>query len=281
MNNHILHLRSVDAIKSNNYKFIIPSITKKKNNKFKISLVSFSLPYSWGNINNKNNTINYIESNLTGSLVNNLSIAINNGSYNINNLIETIKNLLNTNTQQAIIYNIEYNEITNKITISITNTDKKIIFNFVNNNICIILGLYYLTYEVTKETPLISTYNINMYPDECIYLRTNITALNSFDSKINDASNILQKINISCDHNEYIYLLDTITPIYSDTSNINTIEIFLTDENSEIIDTENCEFTLSLLIEEIEIKDENETIINLLNDIKIILIEMIKLKLEK
>jgi hypothetical protein len=279
MNTHILHLRSNDAIKSNNsYKFIIPSIVKKRDNKFKISLVSFSIPYSWGNITNKNNIIYYYESNLTGDNINYLSITITNGSYNIVDLIEHIENLLNTNTQQAIIYNIQYDEIYNKITISITNTNKKVIFNFTNNNICLLLGFYYNIYEVTHNIPLVSSYICNMYPDECIYLRTNITALNSYDSKVNTASDILQKININVNHNEYIYLTDVITPIYSDSSNISEIDILLTDEKSNIIISENIEFSLSILIEEIE--NSTEQIINILNDVKTLLIELLKLKIE-
>ncbi len=117
-----------------------------------------------------------------------------------------------------------------------------------------------------------------MYPDECIYLRTNITALNSYDSKVNTASDILQKININVNHNEYIYLTDVITPIYSDSSNISEIDILLTDEKSNIIISENIEFSLSILIEEIE--NSTEQIINILNDVKTLLIELLKLKIE-
>lgn len=233
------------------------------------------VPYSWTNINTRRNKLYYTESNLDNSNSYNLSLTIPNGNYDITELITYIKDQLNANTQHNIIYDITYDNVKNKITISITNQDKKIIFDFTQiNTIYKMLGFDNLTYTLTYDFSLTSSKSINVYPDDVIYIRTNIISNNSYDTKTRDKSDILQKIDIKCNMNDFIFLENEITPILSNDEYIKEIRLKITDEDNNIIDLDGQEFTATLKIEETDNK-------NYLQDIKILLWNILNLKIKK
>lgn len=182
------------------------------------------------------------------------------------NLLSTIHN---------IIYSVSFDFITNKITFSMTNLNKKTVFDFTQqHSIYKMVGLSQTTYNLTHLAPLISLKACNVYPDDVIYIRTNIISNNSYDSYTHDLSDILQKIDIKCDMNEFIFLNDTITPVLSSCDTIKEISLKITDEDGEIINLDGQEFTCTLKVEE----TDNT---NYLQQIKILLWETLNFKISK
>lgn len=253
MSTQYIHIKSQDCQYLNNstssIQFTLTEpIFRKDTEIFEISLISCVIPYSWYLVNDRNNEIDIIE--YDGETQYNAIINLTNGNYNIREIAVILETELNNNTQNETVYSVEFSKYTNKLTISTETPNKRTTFDFYWSYE--LLGFnYWETYEMTTETPLISSNICNIYTDDNLYIRSNLNNTLSIESQTKSATNILQKVEIQASQGSYIYLNNYITPLISDIGKINSISLYITDEWGETISLNGLNWSCSLRIDKI------------------------------
>ena len=246
-----IHIKSQDCTFINNLTSSISihlqePIFRKDDQIFEVSLVSCVIPYSWYVVNDRNNTISMIETDNIETFTTDFQLT--NGNYNIREITSLLEIMLNDNTKNETSYSVQYSKSTNKITISTITEDRKTTFDFYYTYE--LLGFtYWNTYDLTIDTPVISPNVCNVYPDDNIYIRSNLMNHEAIDSFTRSATDILQKIEIRETHGSYIFLNNHVTPLRSDIMSISKIDLFITDEWNEVINLNGLNWSLTLKIE--------------------------------
>lgn len=252
----LIHIRSKDADcyyenKTSGVHMTFNSqITCSSDEYFKISLVSFVCPYTWYNINERNNRVYVVESDEDGSNPKPMFyVEIGTGNYNILQVIQTLQDELNAHTSYGITYSISYSTPVNKITIQITTLNKRATFDFTQLHTSYeIIGFTQDLHYATSSTSLTSDSVVNVQTDDVLYIRSSFTSDYTIDSQTKTNSNILQKIEVHVDVGEFAYIDNFITPIYYYAS-ISAFDLWITDENGDLIDLNNKHWTCSLLVQ--------------------------------
>lgn len=221
--------------------YYFPVITLEDGHYIYLSLVNAVIPYSFYSINANDNVLYY---GIVGGTTNYLVIPP--GNYNINQLITSLK------TSMGGTYNVVYNSIINKITITNTSNDF-IIYGNGSLNRTIGFSINSNTYSSSRS--LISTNCINMNQIRAINVEVNLPTYNI---------NIAQKQN----QNILATIPVTVAPYslidYTNTNNfrvnmfigkLEQIQIRLFDNNNNLLDLNGLDYQLTLQLDIVNFTD--------------------------
>ena len=259
LENNTLFIRSQDAdtLNEKRSKFNITlknSIKKKDDELFKIMIQSVQIPYTFHNTNQTNNFIDWEENGVLKT-----PIAIKSGNYNILELISEIQNKLNTNSSYGNTnYTINYNQIENIVELKSSNANNtKLLFNSGSNITKSIASQIGFTSDnditFNSNTSKFSDSYVNLITINSLFIRSNISGVNTYDSKTKQQSNILSIVPINTDPLGVItyQYYEGVPYILYNNDNITNLEFDLTNENGDSINLGkniNWSFVLSIQI---------------------------------
>jgi len=226
----------IDGVISNSI-FNLPHIQITQKEKAYISVKNAVIPYSFYNINNYNNQLNYI---LNGIDYN---ITLEPGNYNVNTLKNHIIDLLFL--EDSTLWTIVYLSSFNKYIVSNSTYD----FSFKYTSTCFeILGFKdNMTYN-SIDFSLKSTISINLFTIKNIYVTSNNFILNNIDSNNHNKSNIICSIPVSGVPNSILFYNDNTKHLVHNVNNLTSLNITLTDEDNNIIDLNHINYSITLEI---------------------------------
>ena len=197
-----------------------------------VSVVSANIPYSFYSIHSNNNFFSY----MINSVV--YTFTITPGNYNALNLVS----FLNSNLQSG--FSCSYNNITNKITFTHTNSE----FTIHSNSTCLnILGI---TKTFTSSSKILTGDTcVNLQTVQTIYMLTNLNVGNMCLCNIN-RSNVLTSIPVIGQPNSNIVYFNQNNfrnNMYSNV--INFIHLKLTDQFHNALDLNGQHFHCTLQLD--------------------------------
>ena len=232
------------------------TLTKKKDELFKVILQSAQIPYTFSNTNNTNNFIDWKENGLLKT-----PIQIQSGNYNILELVTEIQNQLNSNTSfSSDNYTLSYDQIKNKVSISsasVNNTE--FLFNSGANVLKSIAKQIGYTNDnditITNIQSTISDSFVDLIRIHSLFIRSNLSSNNTLDSETLTNTDILVNIPITSNPLEIInyQYYEGMSYNLIEEDKITEIAIKLTDQNGNIIDLgKKIDFELLLNIQVIK-----------------------------
>ncbi len=149
----------------------------------KLSLLSASIPVNWDIINSTNNQLT-IEEQVPNNI---FTVTIAPGNYTASGLAAQLQATLNASSPGAFTYTVGYNNITNKITISCTNTYRIRGDLNTTTSIAPLIGftLSATTYAITQT----STYKVDIGPPRQIFIRVKSVGGNLYTSNETNRGN--------------------------------------------------------------------------------------------
>ncbi len=229
-------------------------IEANTNEKLYVCVLSATFPNSWYNLSTylNNNTISFKETNDNEFKV----IILNEGSYDIYELIDEIKSKLEANSTNSLTYTLTYNEITNAINITHSNTSSKTtIFDFTNSLSC------RRTIGFLSNIQTINSSNTSITSDRAvditdtynsIYVRLpNLSNQKVIESSTKRYSNIVAHIPVPLSRNT-IFTYEPSKPFCMELNQrtISAIDIAITFQNEEqSVHFGKGDWELNLLIE--------------------------------
>jgi hypothetical protein len=216
-----------------------------------LSVVSAQIPYSFYNVNIRNNTLNFYLNNQPTMI----SVSVPVGNYNVNTLLTALNTALSSYN-----FTITYSSLTNKFTFTNTST-----FSFYSSSsIFAILGFYSSTSNSLLVSSLISgsytlTSNavVNLQTQQCVNICTNFCT-NNINSVNGQQSTILASIPINCPPYSIInYSNDSTTNKVNLYSNLfASINIKLLDQDNNLIDLNYQNYSLTLQFDIVKFTDD-------------------------
>lgn len=205
------------------------------------SVTNISLPKSFYQIEKGFNTFQLIEDNI------NINILIEEGNYTKIQLYTVLSNKMTLNSLNGIVYTVVDEQTsydTGKLKIQATNPllNKGLLFN--DNDLFQPMGFIpNKIYSFTTE--IVSDNIINLNSEDVILLHSNIVSSNNND--LTGGSNVLCSIYTSGQKN-YSYIIKSYDLIYNMKKFINNsiFNFYLTNENSQDIDTHGIDFNFVL-----------------------------------
>lgn len=202
------------------------------NHAIAVSLLDAEIPFSFYQVNSKNNVLSGTIGDST------FSFTISAGNYNVEELIAVLNQEF---TSASLTCVLTYSAITNAITF--TSTGNALALNSTSTA----LGLVGFSADKTLSgtSTLVSTQGVNLFPIRNLYIKLqNLNIRNSYNK---GTSKIIAKIPIDVKPNGYVfytahsnissYILDPL---------IDTIELIICDEEENEVDFNSIEFSLSL-----------------------------------
>lgn len=240
-----IHLNSLKASSYinnsvSNCVFNIQTIEIPLQHTFYLSVKHANIPYSFYNIDNTNNILEYTANGQTTLLT------IDVGNYNAYQLANYFTNYMNN-------FTCTYNSITNKFTFTNALYD----FVFSKYSSCLnMLGFdndtLYLT-SILKT--LTSSFCVNLQTKQCICIASNFITGNINSTDIS-TRNILCSIPIATQpYSNIIYKNDGNFRNNLYTNVISQINLKLVDQNNNIIDLNGCHWSLTLQLDVIDFVD--------------------------
>ena len=212
-----------------------------------ISVLSAEIPVSFYNINTTNNSLRYI----FGAI--NYLITIPVGNYNATSLIT----YLNTQFVSPVVMAIS--NITGKITIT-GNGSSTIQYLGLTSTTNTLLGFLSATYS--SITPLSAPYPMNLLGAKRISICSDLLPIFSYTSVSNTLGNTLATIEI--DQPSFGLLLYKNTTNIRSKLRVSTIDVFdiqLKDELNQYLDFNNCDWSITLVLDILRrIEDNNPDI---------------------
>lgn len=212
--------------------FYLPNIEIPEGFHIYLSIVSSMIPYSFYNINNSNNILQYIVNQVTYTII----IPI--GNYNVTHLIAALK-------QNMPNFTITYNNLTNKITFTHATND----FVFLSSSTCFILIGFSGSYLSSSSLNLTSDICLNINSIKCIHVNSNLITYNINKALENNISILCSIPVMSPPFSiiEYDNKSHFRTNLF--VNHISMILIRLTDENGEVIDLNGCHWNMTLQLD--------------------------------
>jgi len=212
-------------------------IEANDNEKLYVCILSATFPNSWYNLSTylNNNTISFKENNDNEFKV----IVINEGSYDIYELMDEIKSKLDSDSTNSLTYTLTYNEITNAVNITHSNTANIITqFDFTNSLSC------RRTLGFTDNIKIINSSNTSITSDRAvditdtynsIYIRLpNLSNQKVIESSTKRFSNIVAHIPVPLSRNT-IFTYEPSKPFCMELNQktIPAIDVNITFQNEE------------------------------------------------
>lgn len=227
-----------------------PDIIEKR-----IIVLNAQLPVSFYNINYSNNVLNYSVSSTP------FSITIPVGNYNATTLNSTMTTLFLNNGHTIVI---SINKYTGVLTFTTTFSFS---FVYLNSTIFKLLGLT-LSNHNSLSNKIVCDFPLNLLGIKKIKVKSTNLSIFSYDSVSKGLSNTLASIPVEASSFGLILYENKINNKFLlNADSINEIDIQLCDENDNLINFNNCEWSMTLLIELVRQQDDivQETIIDVLN----------------
>lgn len=244
INSRIISLNSSNALLKNNgtynsdVLFRLPGLLKKETDVKQVSfqLIDAQIPVSFYNINYTNNVLNYQISSL------NYTITIDVGNYNFNSLAINMKAqfLLNGHT-----FLITINKQNGIITFATTTTN----FVFTTSSMFSILG-FPLQNQTSTSFSLTATYPLNLLGITKIKISSLLFNTYNVDSASNGLSNLISTVPIDQPAFGLISYENKSNAKYKlRTDAVDEIDLQLTDQNDNLVNFNNIDWTMTILLE--------------------------------
>jgi hypothetical protein len=207
-----------------------------------ISVVNAQFPVSFYTINATNNTLTYIYNVPTSTTKYTISIA--SGNYNASSLITALTTAFTTN---SIPMTISINKLTGKLTFTALLNYS---FYQSSNSMMPVLGFSNTSTFTSASYILTAPYPLNLLGIKVISIKSAILAISAYTSETLGFSNTLATIPInvpSFDLVSHISNNDLDKHILR-VKHIDAIDISLMDENENLIDFNNIDWTLTLCL---------------------------------
>jgi len=210
-----------------------------------ISVVNAQFPVSFYTINDVNNSFVLVLPDLFNTP---FTITIPNGNYNATSLISA---LIPAFASLSIPFTmaITINKLTGKLTFSAP-TDPTFAFQSSSTDMTTILGVVGWENQVSVNGSFTASYPLNLLGIKVISVKSSILAISAYTSETLGFSNTLSTIPIdvaSFNMVSYVSNNDLDKHILR-TKHIDAIDISLTDENENLIDFNNIDWTLTLCL---------------------------------
>jgi len=235
-----IHLNSKSATMSNGLSdcyFYINTIEVPSDYQINISVISSAIPYSFYCINSMNNTLNY----KVGSTI--TSITFTQGNYNINQWLSYLQSL-------NFPFTITLDKIVNKFTFTSTSS-----FTLLSSSTCFeLLGLLNqkIDYVSDVSNKIISNACINLQSIQVLYINSNFVSKSVNVSNVNKATTICTiPINVP-PYSLITYSNSNNYKVNIFQNNFNLINIKICDQNNNVIELNNCHWSLTLQIDVIK-----------------------------
>ena len=218
---------------NNTYKFSLNTLEIDEGHYIYLSIVHVSIPYSFYNVHENNNRLEYICNNL-GYVIN---IPVSN--YNINQLISYLSSAMPS-------FTITYSSKTNKITFKHSTHD----FIILSSSTCYrILGFNENKSYISELFTLVSENCINLMTINSIFLLSNLLTYN-ISSSIPNSQNILCQVPVNNGPNSLIHYYNKNgfrTNLFL--KYINDISLRLVDEYNNDINLNGLHFRVTLQLD--------------------------------
>jgi len=240
-----------------------PLTLSNSNNFFRVHMEQAVIPHCIRQINPSNNvlTFTFIKGNTSYSSF----ITLTSGNYNILTLNEELrtklKNEIFSISTQNVVLNFTYDKTTGYDTFSIIGTDNvptSITLNFNNN---LVLGKFfgftsnsYFGYNVSNISyDATSTQNVNVNQINSLYVRSSsLVQRESYENIIEKDvySDILAQVPITVLPGSFIFFTNSSPTIDIKNTIIDTINIYLSDNNSYSLSLNGLDWSCLLIFEE-------------------------------
>lgn len=251
-----LYINSVDRIggTSSNFEIIQPNFLNvdEETEFIRVSVLKAVIPYSFYSIvGGVNNIWTIRESDADGiTNVNEFFLSFPEGNYNIIQLKTTFAELLALSSS-TFTYTITFSTISHKLTISISDVGKQVIFKFTQPySINKILGYDEADYTFTSSTT--SPNVVKLSGEDSVYVKSTLINDGSIDHASGKNSQTLVSIPIRVPHfNLIVYEKNNqeIDDIIITQKHISQFKLFLTDELGNHISLNGLDWQISLLFE--------------------------------
>jgi hypothetical protein len=231
----------INSRKANNYYnglisdalYLLPTIEVSQDENALISIKNAVIPYSFYNVNNTNNKLNYVVDGV------NYTIYLIVGNYNVNTLKSHLIELVGNS------FVITYISKTNKFIFTHSTDD----FIFLSTSNCFeILGFKDNYNYSSFNLSLTSTISINLFTIKNIYVCSDNFILNNIDSNNHNKSNIICSIPVNGSMNSILFYEDNTKHLVYKLGNIQNLRLTLTDEDGELIDFNDVHYSITLEI---------------------------------
>ena len=234
----ILNSKTADQYINNNTTdciFRIPVIEVKRRHKAHISLTDAVIPYSFYNVNDTNDKLDYVLNGLTYNVI------IEHANYNISTLITYLK--LNMDSG----FTINYNSSTNKITF----THSTFEFTFLNTSTCQeLLGFVENTSYSSNLLILTSVIGINFFTIRNVQITSPNFILNNINTATPNKASIITSIPVNCNMGCIINYnnINNISSLVHEISNINNLHIQILDQDGDLLNLNGLHWSINLLL---------------------------------
>lgn len=245
-------------------------ISKNKDEEIYVFVVDCVINNSYYNINSRNNSFR----------VDSTDISIEPGNYNINELVAALKTAIQPTHSH---FNISYNKITSRLTIS-HNSQQSNTINFnVSNSIYKILGFLKQSYTLHGNESITADNITNIGTDICLYLHSNIVNDNLMSISENkgnlEATTVLCKLPLLSQNfsNQYFYANSDLYRQKIPDENLDKLEFRVTNQDFELIDLLN-DFVITLCFEVVK---KDDTLLHRVNQLMSELVKINKMNFIK
>ena len=235
-----------------------------------LSCPYMSIPPTFYNVTNQNHFMTFIEDAVPSAVPVSIDISIPNGNYNINNFITALTGAMTAASTNASVYTGSYDTACGKLTISIVGNPLNKTFTWFflesNKDLKSFMGFNpdYNNLTVPFPAALVPAQPVYSYTSpnsvnfidslSAVYLRCNISRSNgSYSTDDNNSSDIMRVIPIYNNGFSQI-ILDSFEGIPDQKIKLdnfmnNSITFSLTNQNNELIDLQNYDWSMTLLVQ--------------------------------
>ena len=235
-----IHLNSKSATMTNGLSdcyFYINTIEVPSDYQINISVISSAIPYSFYCINSLNNTLNY----KVGAVIS--TITFTKGNYNITQWLAYLQTL-------SLPFAITLNKILNKFTFTSTSA-----FTLLQSSTCFeLLGLFNQSQDYVSNASFIIVSNacINLQSIQVLYINSNFISKSVNVTNVNKSTTICTIPISNPPYSLITYANGNNYKVNIFQNSFNLINIKICDQNNNIIDLNNCHWSLTLQIDVIK-----------------------------
>lgn len=211
-----------------------------------LQVISFTIPYSFYNINSTNRFLSVMENGFDVFTIN-----IPTGNYNILQIIDLVRTRLNQHSPNGLLYTMSYDRIQNRISMSVSHGSATLLFGSGQNVIFDMEELLGFSGGIDRTLPAVSnsTCNVQTYSNIFV-LNSSFGISNQYSSVNGNMSRILAKIpvNTSSSYSYIYYTNDLLLTYKCSISSFTEIDLSLVDQDQDPIDLNGNNFFCSLRV---------------------------------
>ena len=240
-----------------NFNITIPNKTLPKNKRFQMRIMDLTIPFTFSQLNNQNNTINY--SLLYNSVPYTSSITIPSGTYNIISLLSIIKTELNNSilivVGLTLPFLFTYNRNNYHVTMGFDNLLVATTISWTNTKLNKMLGFNGII-SFDNVSTLESTQPVNVNPIDSLYIRSNTLKIDGYRSNSGKSlsTDILLKIPLNNQPGSIIQYHSIFDVLNLDDTALNIINLNITDEDGTSIELL-LDWSITLFIDTVDVKN--------------------------